>query len=98
MASAGGAEPVVAPPRAAGSAAKAWHVFGTIGGPGVVARGVRRIVPLNPADPPLPGMPPATTPEKDGGGMPLPANKEPTWREPVASGYDGWIWIDDTSK
>jgi hypothetical protein len=31
-------------------------------------------------------------------GNPLPASKTDTWRAPVASGYDGWIWVDNTSK
>jgi hypothetical protein len=80
------------------AAAKAWHVYGSIGGPGVVARGVRRAKPLDPSAPPLPGTTPDLTPLKDGSGNPLPAMKSGVWRAPVASGYDGWIWLDDTSK
>lgn len=78
-------------------AARTWHVFATIGGPGVVARGVRRVTPLA-GEPALPGTPPALVPLKDGGGNPLPASKTDTWRAPVASGFDGWIWVDNTSK
>ncbi len=82
---------------AAVRAARAWHVYASIGGPGVVARGIRRTAPLNPLDPPLPGTLPATTPLFDDGGSPLPAQKGGTWREAVA-GDGGWIWLDDTSK
>jgi MYXO-CTERM domain-containing protein len=83
---------------AAVRAARAWHVFGAIGGSGVAARGVRRRVPENPTDPPLPGALPTLTPLADGSGNPLPANKDPVWRAAVAPGFDEWIWIDDTSK
>lgn len=78
-------------------AARTWHVFAAIGGPGVVARGVRRVTPLA-GEPALPGTVPTLTPLKDGGGAPLPASKTDTWRAPVASGFDGWIWVDNTSK
>jgi hypothetical protein len=83
---------------AAVRAAQAWHVYGAIGGPGIVARGVRRVTPWSSGDPPFPGSTPATTPLADGQGNPLPSDKEPVWRDPVASGFDGWIWMDDTSK
>ncbi|MFO0761605.1 MAG: hypothetical protein U0359_34500 [Byssovorax sp.] len=83
---------------AAVRAARAWHVYGAIGGPGVVARGVRRVSPWAPTDPPFPGMTPALTPLEDGAGKPLPEPKSGVWRAPVASGFDGWIWMDDTSK
>lgn len=78
-------------------AARTWHVFASIGGPTVVARGVRRITPLA-GEPALPGATPALVPLKDGMGSPLPSSKTDTWRAPVASGYDGWIWVDNTSK
>ncbi len=78
-------------------AARTWHVFGAIGGPGVVARGVRRVTPLV-GEPALPGTTPTLTPLKDGLGAPLPSSKTDTWRAPVASGFDGWIWVDNTSK
>ncbi len=79
-------------------AARTWIVFATIGGPGVVARGVRRVKPANPTDPPIPGMVPALVPMKDASGNAQPADKDPTWRAPVAPGFDDWIWIDDSSK
>jgi MYXO-CTERM domain-containing protein len=78
-------------------AAQAWHVYGAIGGPGVVARGVRRVTPWNAGDPPFPGTVPPTVPLKDAQNNPLPANKDNTWRDPVGN-FPGWIWIDDTSK
>lgn len=83
---------------AAVRAAQAWHVYGAIGGPGVVARGVRRVAPWNAGDPPFPGMTPILTPLFDGAGNPLPPEKSAVWRAPVAPGFDGWIWFDDTSK
>jgi hypothetical protein len=75
--------------EAAIRAARAWHVYGTIGGDGVIARGVRKLG-VTPD--------PATVPLKDGSGNPLPAKKGAVWRAPVAPGFDGWIWMDDTSK
>lgn len=89
---------VAAARDAAIRAAQTWHVWGSIGGPGVVARGVRRVTPMNSTDPPLPGTVPQTVPLKDASGNPQPAPKAPTWRAPVASGDSGWIWFDDTSK
>ena len=83
---------------AAVRAAQAWHVYGAIGGPGVVARGVRRVEPWNAGDPPFPGAPPTIVPLTDGNGAPLPVDKAAVWRAPVASGFDGWVWLDDTSK
>ncbi len=83
---------------AAVRAARAWHVYGSIGGAGVVARGIRRTTSENTADPPLPGTLPATVPLTDSNGQPLPATKGDTWRAPVDGGYPGWIWLDDTSK
>jgi len=82
---------------AAVRAAQAWHVYGAIGGPGVVARGVRRIAPWSAGDPPFPGLVPLTVPLKDAQDMPLPAKKDNTWRDPVGA-FPGWIWLDDTSK
>jgi hypothetical protein len=41
---------------------------------------------------------PELVPLKDDAGKPLPASKGDTWRAPVASGFDGWIWRDNTSK
>lgn len=89
---------IAAAREAAIRAAKAWHVYGAIGGPGVVARGIRRTRPLNASDPALPGTLPEVVPLKDGSNQPLPASKETSWRAPVAPGFDGWMWFDDTSK
>lgn len=82
--------------EAAVRAAVAWHAYGAIGGPGVVARGVRRVLPTS-GDPALPGPMPEIVALKDGSG-PLPADKHAVWRAPVAQGFDGWVWFDDTSK
>jgi hypothetical protein len=84
--------------EAAVRVARAWHVYATIGGPGVIARGIRRVTPWNAGDPPFPGPMPELVPLADASGNPLPADKKPTWRAPVAPGHDGWIWFDDTSK
>jgi hypothetical protein len=78
-------------------AARTWHVFGAIAGPGTIARGVRRIAPIG-SEPALPGAIPELVPLKDSSGNALPAKKGETWRAPVAPGFDGWIWKDDTSK
>ena len=79
-------------------AARTWHVFASIGGPTVVARGVRRITPL-PGEPALPGPMPALVPLEDGAGNPLPAGGKPdTWRAPVAPGFADWVWTDNSSK
>jgi len=82
--------------NAAVRAARAWHVYGAIGGLGVVARGVRRIKPENTGDV-LPGVAPSLVPLSDGSG-PLPVKKEAVWRAPVLPGFSDWIWFDDTSK
>lgn len=95
----GAPEAEIAPARASAvRAAQAWHVYGAIGGPGVAARGIRRVAPWSPGDPPFPGAPVDVVPLKDAGGSPMPADKKPVWRAPVASGFDGWVWFDDTSK
>lgn len=79
-------------------AARTWHVFASIGGPTVVARGVRRITPLA-SEPALPGAVPPLVPLKDMDGKPLPAGGKPdTWRAPVAPGFEQWIWRDNSSK
>ncbi len=79
-------------------AARTWHVFASIAGPTVVARGVRRVTPLA-GEPALPGVTPPLVPLKDGSGNPLPAGGKPdTWRAPVAPGFEQWIWRDNSSK
>ncbi|MBS2012215.1 MAG: hypothetical protein JST00_04980 [Deltaproteobacteria bacterium] len=82
---------------AAVRAARTWHVFATIAGPGSIARGVRRIVPET-GSTPLPGTTPDLVPLKGSDGKALPAQKGDTWRAPVASGLSEWIWRDNTSK
>lgn len=82
---------------AAVRAAQAWHVYGAIGGPGVVARGVRRMDPWTAGDPPFPGQAPTLTPLKDASNNPLPDKKGAVWRAPVGV-FPGWVWMDDTSK
>lgn len=95
----GAPETELAPARnAVVRAANAWIVYGSIGGPGVVARGVRRVKPLEAGAPPIPGAIPELVPLKDSSGKALPEKKTPVYRAPVASGMDGWIWVDDTSK
>jgi hypothetical protein len=69
-------------------AANGWIVYGSIGGRGVVARGIRRIN----STPPIPGEIPMTVP------LGSPDKKTPTWRAPIAKGFDDYIWIDDSSK
>ena len=78
-------------------AAQAWHVYGAIGGPGVVARGVRRMQPWNAGDPPFPGAAPQIVPLFDSSNNPLPMPKAAVWRAPVGN-FPGWVWMDDTSK
>jgi hypothetical protein len=78
-------------------AARTWHVFGAIAGPGAIARGVRRVAPEG-AEPALPGPAPELIPLKDGAGNALPAKKVDSWRAPVAPGFDGWVWTDNSSK
>jgi hypothetical protein len=94
----GSAGEITAARTAAVLAAQAWHIYASIGGPGIVARGIRRTTPLDPTTGPLPGTLPTLTPLADAKGNPLPNPKVAVWRAPVAPGYDGWIWLDDTSK
>jgi hypothetical protein len=80
-------------------AARTWHVYGTIGGPGVIARGVRKLTPNAAGEPGSPGAVPTLTPLKDANGGPLPAEKGGVWRAPIPAELAGtWIWMDDTSK
>jgi hypothetical protein len=90
---------IAAARAAAVRAAQAWHVYGAIAGNGVIARGIQRTTPLDPATTgPLPGTVPPTVPLKNAAGKPLPIVKTSVARAPVAPGFDGWIWWDDTSK
>lgn len=73
-----------------------WMVRVT-GTPGVVARGIRRIVP-EPGEPPFPGEIPETTPLFDDSGAPLPRYKKPTWREDQSGELPFLIWVDDASR
>ncbi len=84
-------------------AAKSWHVFKVVtGGNGLVARGVRRLVPENPNDPPVPGEPTETMPLFDKDGVPLPQPKSNgTERADNSNGElpaGVWSWIDSASK
>jgi hypothetical protein len=83
---------------AAVRAARTWHVYGAISGRGAVARGVRRVKPERPTDPPLPGTLPELVPLRDASGNPLPAKKDGVWRAPIAQGFDDFILLDDASK
>jgi hypothetical protein len=95
---AGDPQEIAAARAAAVRAARAWHVYGAIGGPGVVARGVRRIAPEVQGQPGTAGPIEPLVPLADGQGQPLPADKHAVWRAPVAPGFQDWIWFDDTSK
>ncbi len=64
---------------AAVRAAKAWHVYGAIGGRGVVARGVRKTSPESAGAPPSPGPLPTLVPLKDASGA-LPPKTGSVWR------------------
>ncbi len=94
-------------------AAQAWHVFyvvtGGQNGPaspiprGVVARGVVRLVPEDPADPPIPGLESfQPVPLHDAQGNPLPQPKDNgSDREDQSAGLlppGTWGWIDSASK
>ncbi len=74
------------------------HWYSQVTGvPGVIARGLRRVVPQDGA-PPLPGVIPETVPLLDDNGDPLPADKQPTWREDFSGELPHLVWLDDTSK
>jgi MYXO-CTERM domain-containing protein len=73
-----------------------WYTQVT-GKPGIVARGLRRIV-AESGDPPLPGTPPETVPLFDSQGNPQPAEKEITWRADQSGELPFLIWLDDCSK
>jgi hypothetical protein len=73
-----------------------WYMAIT-GVPGVVARGLRRVLSQS-GEPPLPGEAVETTPLFSPTGAPLPAVKEPTWRADESGQLPFLIWLDDTSK
>ncbi|NOZ02808.1 MAG: hypothetical protein GXP54_13105, partial [Deltaproteobacteria bacterium] len=84
-------------------AARSWHVFKVVtGGGGLVARGIRRLVPEDPSDPPIPNASVQTTPLFDDDGNPLPQPKDNgTLRDDNSGGLlpEGtWSWTDSCSK
>lgn len=83
-------------------AARSWHVFHRVTGGGIVARGIRRVVPEIDGDPPVPGGVPELIPLADEAGLPLPQPKDNgTWRADLSEGElpEGtWIWVDSCSK
>ncbi|MBL6974550.1 MAG: hypothetical protein ISR64_02350 [Deltaproteobacteria bacterium] len=84
-------------------AAESWHVFKVVtGGGGLVARGIRRLVPENPSNPPIPSAAVETTPLFDGDGDPLPQPKNNgTFRADNSGGVlpqGSWVWADSCSK
>jgi hypothetical protein len=84
-------------------AIESWHVFYEVtGGNGIFARGIRRLQPEDPADPPIPGGVPDAVPLKDGQGNPLPFPKDNgTWRADNSGGSlppGAWMWEDSASK
>ncbi len=88
---------------AAVRAAQNMHVFLAVTGtPGVIARGIRRLLPENAADPIVPGAVPELVPFKDENGNALPEPKDNgTWRPDNSKGVlpaGEWIWVDSASK
>ena len=86
-------------------AAESWHIFHVITGtPGVVARGIRRLVPENPGDPALPASTEGNelTPLFGEDGKPLPRPKNNgTNRADNSKGAlpeGAWMWSDSCSK
>lgn len=84
-------------------AAESWHVFYQVtGGNGLVARGIRRLVPEDPDSPPLPGSLPEVIDLFDHNGDPLPMPKNNgafRWDNSGGSLPEGeWIWVDSCSK
>lgn len=83
-------------------AAESWHVFYVIGGPGVVARGIRRLVPEDPDDPSIPDAARPAVPLFDEDGAPLPEPKNNgTYRADNSGGAvppGTWMWKDSCSK
>jgi MYXO-CTERM domain-containing protein len=84
-------------------AAEAWHIFYVVtGGGGLVARGIRRVVPEDPTDPPIPDPPETPIPLFGVDGKPLPAPKDNgSERADASAGVlppGTWTWIDSCSK
>ncbi|MCB9786146.1 MAG: hypothetical protein H6744_05560 [Deltaproteobacteria bacterium] len=84
-------------------AAESWHVFYAVtGGGGLVARGIRRLVPEDSSAPPIPDPPETPVPLFDADGKPLPAPKDNGTERADASGgalpAGTWSWIDSASK
>lgn len=84
-------------------AAESWHVcYVVTGGNGLVARGIGRMVPENPDDPPIPGVNVPLVPLFDEEGNPFPDPKtNGEWREELSDGVlpaGTWTWIDSASK
>ena len=84
-------------------AAESWHVFYVVsGGGGLVARGIRRMEPEDPNDPPIPVTYPDMVPLFDDAGQALPQPKDNgTYRWDNSGGAlpEGvWIWKDSCSK
>jgi hypothetical protein len=73
-----------------------WYTQVT-GVPGGVARGIMRVEP-EAGDPALPNPRPTTIPLFDASGNPLPAVKDPVWREDNSGELPFLVWFDDTSK
>lgn len=84
-------------------AARSWHIFKVVtGGGGLVARGIRRLVPEDPEDPPIPDATREPVPLADEDGLPLPQPKDNgSWRADLSDGAlpEGeWMWVDSCSK
>lgn len=85
-------------------AAESWHVFYVVtGGGGVVARGIVRLQPEDPRDPPIPGLAFfQPVPLRDEHGKPLPQPKDNgSYREDNSGGVlppGLWGWFDSASK
>lgn len=84
-------------------AAESWHVFKVVtGGGGLVARGIRRLIPEDPTAPPIPSAAVEVTPLFDDEGDPLPQPKNNgTMRADNSGGAlpeGNWVWADSCSK
>ncbi len=84
-------------------AVESWHIFYVVtGGNGLVARGIKRLTPENPDDPPLPTIEREFIDLFDENGDPLPQPKSNgSFRYDNSDGVlpEGeWSWIDSCSK